>query len=118
MLWRITAPSFRTYFVVDTPTLAVCGATGLPISTPTQMSVGNSNGGNPRSCPTSAWNLPNIALVEVLLPDSATPIQPRIGATRMNATPILENALANDAAMAAGPEVQSRTAAHITGEIT
>jgi hypothetical protein len=38
-------------------------------------------------------------LIEVLLPDSATPIHPRTGATRMKATPILENALASEAAM-------------------
>ena len=35
--------------------------------------------------PTSAWNLPNMALVEVLLPDSATPMKPSSGATTMKA---------------------------------
>src|SRR5215471_11254766 len=72
MLWRMTAPSLRTNFVVDTPTLAVCGATGLPISAPTELRVGSSKGGKFSNWPTSAWNLPNIAFVEVLLPERAS----------------------------------------------
>src|SRR5579859_2346963 len=40
-----------------------------------------------------------MALVEVLLPDSATPIQPRIGATTTKAGPILAKALASEPAM-------------------
>jgi hypothetical protein len=32
-----------------------------------------------------------MAFVEVLLPESETPIQPRMGATMMNQDPILEN---------------------------
>src|SRR6516162_1243803 len=99
ILCRMTAPSLRTKRVVETPTLAVCGATGLPISAPTELSVGSSNGGNPRICPTRAWNFPNMAFVDVLLPDSATPIQPRMGATRMKAVPIFAKALASEAAM-------------------
>src|SRR6516165_8468270 len=99
MLWRMTAPSLRTNFVVDTPTLAVWGATGLPISEPTELSVGKISGGKPSNWPTSAWNFPNMAFVDVLLPDSATPIQPRIGATTMNATPSVEKALASEDAM-------------------
>src|ERR1700756_520800 len=95
----MTWPSLRTKRVVDTPTLAVCGATGLPISAPTELTVGSSRGGNPRICPTSAWNLPNIALVDVLLPDSATPMKPRIGATTMKAVPSEENAFASEAAI-------------------
>src|ERR1700722_6833959 len=98
-LCRITSPSLRTYSLVATPTLAVCGAIGLPISAPTELSVGNSISGKPSNCPTSAWNLPNMALVEVLLPDSATPMKPNSGATTMKATPILENALASEPAM-------------------
>ena len=39
MLWRMTSPSLRTNLLVDTPTLAVCGAIGLPISAPTEFSV-------------------------------------------------------------------------------
>ena len=69
--------------MVDTPTLAVCGAIGLPISAPTEFKVGNSISGKPSNCPTSAWNLPNMALVEVLLPDKATPMKPSSGATTM-----------------------------------
>src|SRR5271166_5070093 len=99
MLWRITAPSLRTNLVVDTPTLAVRGATGLPISAPTEFNVGSSSNGKPSSLPTEAWNAPNIALVEVLLPDSATPIQPSIGATMMNHGPIVEKPLASELAM-------------------
>src|ERR1700744_602470 len=95
----MTSPSLRTKRVVDTPTLAVCGAIGLPISEPTELIVGNSSGGKPRICPTRAWNLPNIALVEVLLPDSATPMKPRIGATTMKAEPSDEKGFASDAAM-------------------
>src|SRR6201999_189885 len=95
----MTSPSLRTKRVVDTPTLAVCGAIGFPISEPTELMVGSSNGGKPRICPTNAWNLPNIALVDVLLPDRATPMNPRIGATTMKAEPIDEKALAREAAM-------------------
>ncbi|HEX7266417.1 MAG TPA: hypothetical protein VF256_03220 [Streptosporangiaceae bacterium] len=41
--------------------------------------------------PTAYWNPPNSAFVEVLRPDSATPIQPRSGASRMNQVPTREN---------------------------
>ena len=82
-LWRMTSPSLRTNSLVETPTLAVCGAIGLPISAPTELSVGNSINGMPSNCPTKAWNLPNMALVEVLLPESATPMKPSSGATTM-----------------------------------
>src|SRR6185437_3120441 len=99
MLCRITSPSLRTKRLVDTPTLAVCGATGLPTSAPTEFRDGNRTGGKPRILPTASWKAPNIALVEVLEPLSATPIQPRIGATTMNHTPILEKPKASDAAM-------------------
>src|ERR1700761_4927278 len=95
----MTSPSFRTKRLVETPTLAVWGATGLPISAPTEFRVGSSKGGKPSSLPTSIWKWPNIALVEVLLPDSATPIQPRIGATTTKAGPILAKALASEPAM-------------------
>jgi hypothetical protein len=44
---RITSPSLRTNLLVDTPTLAVCGAIGLPISAPTELNVGSSSGGMP-----------------------------------------------------------------------
>src|SRR5215467_9059091 len=91
-LWRITSPSLRTNLLVDTPTLAVCGAIGLPISAPTEFNVGSSSGGMP-SC------LPNIAFVDVFDPDSATPMKPRIGATTMNAVPMLEKPFASDEAM-------------------
>jgi hypothetical protein len=43
--------------VVDTTTLAVCGATDLPISAPTEFRVGRSIG-NPSSLLTEAWNAP------------------------------------------------------------
>src|SRR5579883_2703 len=99
ILWRITSPSLRTKRLVETPTLAVCGATGLPTSAPTELSVGRSSSGKPKSLPTEAWNAPNIALVEVLLPDSATPIQPSAGATMMNQGPIVEKPLASELAM-------------------
>src|SRR6478609_9174809 len=89
MLWRMTSPSLRTKRLVETPTLAVCGAIGLPISAPTELRVGSSSGGIPSCTPTSAWNLPNMALVEVFEPDSATPMKPSIGATMMKAAPRL-----------------------------
>src|ERR1700692_4504541 len=92
-LWRITSPSLRTNSLVDTPTLAGCGAIGLPISAPTEFKVGNSISGKPSSCPTNAWNLPNMALVEVLLPDRATPMKPR------KCGPGAEKALASEPAM-------------------
>src|SRR5579885_1814110 len=99
MLWRITSPSLRTKRLVDTPTLAVCGATGLPISAPTELTVGSSTGAQPKRLPTESWKAPNIALVDVFDPDRATPIQPRIGATMMNQAPIFEKPKARDAAM-------------------
>jgi hypothetical protein len=37
ILWRITWPLLRTYLEVETPTLAVWGATGLPTSAPTGL---------------------------------------------------------------------------------
>src|SRR5215475_3086566 len=98
-LWRITSPSLRTNFDVDTPTLAVCGAIGLPISAPTEFRDGSSSTGKPSTLPTSAWNVPNMALVEVLLPESATPMKPRSGATTIKADPILEKELASEPAM-------------------
>src|ERR1700731_451372 len=98
-LWRITSPSLRTNSLVDTPALGVCGPIGLPISAPTELRVGNSISGKPSNWPTSAWNLPNMALVEVLLPDNATPMKPRIGATTMKYGPSAEKALASDPAM-------------------
>src|SRR5215472_15189657 len=87
----MTCPSRRTYLVVETPTLAVCGATGLPISAPTEFSDGSSSGGMCSSPPTEYWNEPNSALVDVLLPDSATPIQPMMGARMRNVGPIWAN---------------------------
>src|ERR1700761_2267379 len=50
-LCLMTAPSLRTKRVVETPTLAVCGATGLPISAPTELRVGSKRGGGTRGCP-------------------------------------------------------------------
>src|SRR5438046_5588377 len=99
MLCRITSPSFRTYLLVATPTLAVCGATGLPTSAPTELSVGSSSAGTPSNLPTIAWKAPNMALVDVLLPESATPIHPRIGAMRMYQRPTFEKAYAREPAM-------------------
>src|SRR5262249_15924930 len=95
----MTSPSLRTNSLVETPTLAVCGAIGLPISAPTELSVGKSIAGIPSNCPTKAWNFPNMALVEVLLPESATPMKPSSGATMMKNGPISENALASDPAI-------------------
>jgi hypothetical protein len=89
-LWRITWPSLRTRRLVETPTLAVCGAIGLPTSAPTELSDGVSSSGKWSSLPVTAWIGPNIAFVEVLLPESATPIQPSMGARNMNPHPILE----------------------------
>src|SRR5204862_8025504 len=99
MLWRMTSPSLRTNLLVETPTLAVWGAIGLPISAPTEFRVGSSSGGMPSCAPTSAWNLPNMALVEVFEPERATPMKPSTGATMMNAVPMLEKPFASEAAM-------------------
>src|SRR5215469_18703049 len=99
MLWRMTSPSFLTNLLVETPTLAVWGATGLPISAPTELRDGGSSTGMPSWVATSAWNFPNIAFVDVLEPEGATPMNPRIGDTTMNATPMVEKPLASEAAM-------------------
>src|ERR1700719_400591 len=96
MLWRMTSPSLRTNLLVDTPTLAVCGALVLPISAPTEFRVVSSSGGMPSCTPTSAWNLPNMALVEVFEPERATPMKPSTGATMMKAVPMLEKPFASE----------------------
>src|SRR5579872_2675904 len=95
----MTAPSLRTNLLVETPTLAVCGAMGLPTSAPTELNEGNSSGGNPSSRPVTTCTGPNIALVDVLLPERATPTQPRIGARTTKATPTLEQPNAIEFAM-------------------
>lgn len=91
ILWRITSPSLRTNLLVETPTLAVCGAMGLPTSAPTEFSEGSRRAGILSSRPVTACTGPNMALVDVLLPESATPIQPRIGARATKTTPVLES---------------------------
>src|SRR6266487_4324455 len=83
-LYLITWPSRRTYLLVETPTLVVCGAIGLPISAPTELSEGSSSDGMCSSPPTEYWNPPNRAFVEVLLPDRATPMNPMTGARMRN----------------------------------
>src|SRR6478752_839220 len=90
MLCRMTSPSLRTKRLVETPTLAVCGAIGLPTSAPTEFTDGSSSGGRFSRRPVTACTGPNIALVDVLLPDSATPTQPRIGASATKRTPTFE----------------------------
>src|SRR5256885_3137408 len=90
ILWRITWPSLRTYLEVETPTLAVCGATGLPTSAPTEPNEGSNRTGKPSNLPTWTCTRPNKLLAEVLLPESATPIHPRMGASRIKAGPIFE----------------------------
>src|SRR6516165_11027155 len=99
MLYLITTPFLRTYFVVDTPTLVVCGAMALPTSAPTEFSEGNSRTGAPRILATDNWTCPNSALDEVLLPDSPTAIQPRMGESKINGVPTLEKPLAMEFAM-------------------
>src|SRR5258708_13647592 len=90
ILWRITWPSLRTSLLVETPTMAVCGAIGLPTSDPTELKEGSIKTGRCSSLPTIACTGPNIAFVEVLLPESATPIHPSTGASTTKNTPILE----------------------------
>ena len=63
----------------------------MPTSAPTELSDGSKSSGMRSRPPTAYWNPPNSAFVEVLLPDSATPIQPRMGASRMNQVPTREN---------------------------
>src|SRR5437867_3191269 len=99
MLWRMTSPSLLTKRLVDTPTLAVCGAIGFPTSAPTELNDGRSSGGRFKSRPVTACTGPNIALVDVLLPDSATPTQPRIGASTTNIGPTFEQPYAIELAM-------------------
>jgi hypothetical protein len=60
----------------------------LPISTPTEFGDGSSGGGRCSSPPVEWWSPPDSALVDVLLPDSATPIQPTVGARIRNVEPI------------------------------
>src|SRR5437588_8422896 len=99
MLWRITWPSLRTKRLVETPTLAVCGAIGFPTSAPTEFIEGNRRTGRCNSLPVTACTGPNIALVEVLLPDSATPIQPRMGAIATNSQPTFDRPYPSEVAM-------------------
>src|SRR6266851_3859531 len=99
ILWRITWPSLRTSLLVETPTLAVCGAIGLPTSDPTELKEGSIKTGRWSNLPVIAWTGPNIALVDVLLPESATPTQPRTGAKTTKKSPILESPKASEFAI-------------------
>jgi hypothetical protein len=89
----------RTNLVVDTPTLAVCGATGFADLGTDRVEGRQQQRRKPKNLAHQRLELAEHGIVEVLLPDRATPIHPRIGATRMKATPILENPLASEAAM-------------------
>jgi hypothetical protein len=71
------------------------GKTFLPVSAPVELSEGSSSNGICSRVPTERWKPPNSALVEVLLPDSATPIQPRIGASTTNQVPTREKPYAS-----------------------
>src|SRR5947208_13904342 len=104
----MTSPSLRTKRLVETPTLAVCGAIGLPTSAPTELNDGSSSGGRFSSRPVTACTGPNIALVDVLLPDSATPTQPRIGARMTNAKPTFEQPYAIEFAMPLNTNANAR----------
>src|SRR5437870_12346302 len=95
----MTSPSLRTNRLVDTPTLAVCGAMGLPTSAPTELNEGSISGGRFNSRPVIICTGPNMALVDVLLPDSATPTQPRIGARTTKKGPTFEQPYASEFAM-------------------
>src|SRR5579864_548656 len=108
MLWRMTSPSLRTNLLVDTPTAAVCGAMGLPTSAPTELKDGSSSSGRLSRRPVTICTGPNIALVDVLLPESATPTHPRIGARTMNATPTLEQPYAIELAIPLKTNVNAR----------
>src|SRR5580704_16445113 len=90
MLCRITCPSLRTNLLVETPTLAVCGAIGFPTSAPTELKEGSNRTGKFNSLPVTACTGPNIAFVEELLPERATPIQPKTGANTTKNTPIFD----------------------------
>src|ERR1700761_3334075 len=111
----MTWPSLRTNWVVATPTLAVCGAIGLPTSAPSEFSDGNSSSGACSRVATVYWKWPNNALDDVLLPDSATATQPRIGEMTTNQVPRLENPLAIELPMplnvntAARPKISGPT---------
>lgn len=94
-----TMPSLLTYGVVDTPTLTVCGATGLPNSAPTELLAGNNGTGKPNNLPTVACNAPNNVLEAVLLPDRAAPMKPKKGDIMINTSPTNELAYANEYAM-------------------
>src|SRR5262245_4907944 len=79
----MTSPSLRTKRVVETPTLAVCGAIGFPISAPTELTVGISSGGG---------NNTRIATILLIEPDSASngrPVTAASATTRSPATPSL-----------------------------
>src|SRR5207248_241730 len=52
----MTSPSLRTKRVVETPTLAVCGATGLPTSAPTEFRDGSKSAGILSNPPAVACN--------------------------------------------------------------
>src|ERR1700730_5171002 len=56
MLCRITCPSLLTSLLVETPTLAVCGAIGLPTSAPTELIDGSISTGRFRHLPVMAFN--------------------------------------------------------------
>src|ERR1019366_9373311 len=96
---RITWPSLRTNWQVETPTLAVWGEIGFPASAPTELNVGKIRTGRFSNLPVMAWTGPNMAFVAALLPERATPIQPRMGASTTKNNPILESPKASELAM-------------------
>src|SRR5205823_13494322 len=73
--------------------------TGLPTSAPTEFRDGSKSAGILSNPPAVACTGPNIAFVEVLLPERATPIQPRTGHKMTNAGPILDSPNASELAI-------------------
>ena len=53
----------------------------MPKAAPTELNAGNRTSGTPSSLPTDSWKAPNRVFDDVALPDRATAIQPRTGAS-------------------------------------
>src|ERR1700733_1722573 len=79
-----TAPSWPFSWVTAAPVAMFCGEIILPMTPPDELVAANSTGFRFNCRAATTWRLPNNALPEVSLPDSATAIQPRKGESRMN----------------------------------
>ena len=82
-----TTPSCPRRSVTETPVAIFCGEIIFPITPPDELAAANSTGLRSSCLAATTWRLPNSALPDVSLPDSATATQPRKGERMTNKCP-------------------------------